>query len=183
MLAVRWYLRYALSYRDVEELLDERGRHCCVRRLPAILTVDLLVDEANVTESRRLQTPRNDFGGRLHRKICGRDRLILTDATVPQQALLSTGADPPPEPATSIIRYNRLGGLIHEYRQAAWPESNFRAPPTGSQFFNLSILLPCRSSAFCRNASAETGCITESHLSGMLSTPYNAPAIAPTVAP
>ena len=25
MLAVRWYLRYSLSYRDVEELLDERG--------------------------------------------------------------------------------------------------------------------------------------------------------------
>ncbi len=25
MLAVRWYLRYALSYRDVEELLAERG--------------------------------------------------------------------------------------------------------------------------------------------------------------
>ena len=25
MIAVRWYLRYALSYRDVEELLAERG--------------------------------------------------------------------------------------------------------------------------------------------------------------
>ncbi len=25
MLAVRWYPRYALSYRDVEELLAERG--------------------------------------------------------------------------------------------------------------------------------------------------------------
>jgi transposase, IS6 family len=25
MLAVRWYLRYGLSYRDVEELLGERG--------------------------------------------------------------------------------------------------------------------------------------------------------------
>ena len=25
MLAVRWYLRYCLSYRDVEELLAERG--------------------------------------------------------------------------------------------------------------------------------------------------------------
>lgn len=23
--AVRWYLRYALSFRDVQELLDERG--------------------------------------------------------------------------------------------------------------------------------------------------------------
>ncbi|MCP3973374.1 MAG: IS6 family transposase, partial [bacterium] len=25
LLAVRWYLRYGLSYRDVEELLAERG--------------------------------------------------------------------------------------------------------------------------------------------------------------
>jgi transposase-like protein len=25
VLAVRWYLRYGLSYRDVEELLAERG--------------------------------------------------------------------------------------------------------------------------------------------------------------
>jgi transposase-like protein len=25
MLAVRWYLRYGLSYRDVEELLSDRG--------------------------------------------------------------------------------------------------------------------------------------------------------------
>ena len=25
MLAVRWYLRYGLSYRDVEDLLAERG--------------------------------------------------------------------------------------------------------------------------------------------------------------
>jgi IS6 family transposase len=25
MLAVRWYLRFGLSYRDVEELLTERG--------------------------------------------------------------------------------------------------------------------------------------------------------------
>jgi transposase, IS6 family len=27
MLAVRWYLSYDLSYRDVEELLAERGMH------------------------------------------------------------------------------------------------------------------------------------------------------------
>ena len=35
MLAVRWYLRYGLSYRDVEELLAERG-----------IEVDLLVRDA-----------------------------------------------------------------------------------------------------------------------------------------
>jgi len=27
LLAVGWYLRFSLSYRDVEELLAERGRH------------------------------------------------------------------------------------------------------------------------------------------------------------
>ena len=35
VLAVRWYLRYGLSYRDVEELLVERGvqvDHVTVRR-------------------------------------------------------------------------------------------------------------------------------------------------------
>jgi transposase-like protein len=37
MLAVRWYLRYGLSYRNVEELLAERGitvnRSCLVHTL------------------------------------------------------------------------------------------------------------------------------------------------------
>jgi transposase, IS6 family len=39
VLAVRWYLRFGLSYRDVEELLAERGvevdhvtGHCCIWR-------------------------------------------------------------------------------------------------------------------------------------------------------
>ncbi len=36
MLAVRWYLKYGLSYRDFEELLAERGievdRRCCIQR-------------------------------------------------------------------------------------------------------------------------------------------------------
>ncbi|WP_308301277.1 integrase core domain-containing protein [Frankia sp. Mgl5] len=36
-----------------------------------------------------------------------------------QQAPLSTGTSPPPEPGTSAVRHDRLGGLIHEYRQAA----------------------------------------------------------------
>jgi transposase, IS6 family len=27
LLCVRWYLRYALSYRDLEEMMIERGRH------------------------------------------------------------------------------------------------------------------------------------------------------------
>ncbi|ABW09956.1 putative transposase [Parafrankia sp. EAN1pec] len=36
-----------------------------------------------------------------------------------QQAPLSAGADPPPEPGTPVVRHGRLGGLIYEYQQAA----------------------------------------------------------------
>ena len=48
MLAVRWYLRYGLSYRDVEELLAERGievDHVTVYRWVQRFT-PLLLDEA-----------------------------------------------------------------------------------------------------------------------------------------
>jgi hypothetical protein len=34
VLAVRWYLRYGLSYRDVEELLAERGVRLTTSRSP-----------------------------------------------------------------------------------------------------------------------------------------------------
>jgi transposase-like protein len=48
MLAVRWYLRYGLSYRDVEELLSERGieaDHVTVYRWVQRFT-PLLIDAA-----------------------------------------------------------------------------------------------------------------------------------------
>jgi transposase, IS6 family len=48
MIAVRWYLRYGLSYRDVEELLAERGivvDHVSVYRWVQRFT-PLLVDAA-----------------------------------------------------------------------------------------------------------------------------------------
>jgi len=32
LLAVGWYLRFSLSYRDVEELLAERGLHADINR-------------------------------------------------------------------------------------------------------------------------------------------------------
>jgi hypothetical protein len=39
LVAVRWYLRYGLSYRDLEELLSQRGidvdhGHCCIEPAP-----------------------------------------------------------------------------------------------------------------------------------------------------
>ena len=48
MIAVRWYLRYGLSYRDVEELLAERGiavDHVTVYRWVQRFT-PLLIDAA-----------------------------------------------------------------------------------------------------------------------------------------
>ena len=48
MLAVRWYLRYSLSYRDVEELLAERGievDHVTIHRWVQRFT-PLLIDAA-----------------------------------------------------------------------------------------------------------------------------------------
>ena len=48
MVAVRWYLRYGLSYRDVEELLAERGiavDHVTVYRWVQRFT-PLLIDAA-----------------------------------------------------------------------------------------------------------------------------------------
>ena len=49
MVAVRWYLRYALSYRDVEELLAERGitvDHVTIYRWVQRFT-PLLIDAAH----------------------------------------------------------------------------------------------------------------------------------------
>ncbi len=54
MVAVRWYLRYGLSYRDVEELLAERGievDHVTVYRWVQRFT-PLLADAAPVPPSR-----------------------------------------------------------------------------------------------------------------------------------
>jgi IS6 family transposase len=51
MLAVRWYLRYGLSFRDVEELLVERGievAHVTIHRWVQRFT-PLLIDAARPT--------------------------------------------------------------------------------------------------------------------------------------
>ena len=51
MVAVRWYLRYGLSYRDVEELLAERGievDHVTIYRWVQRFT-PLLIDAARPT--------------------------------------------------------------------------------------------------------------------------------------
>ena len=100
--AVRWYLRYGLSYRDVEELLAERG-----------VTVD------HVTVYRWVQrfTPeftlhayeRHDNLHRTHRALA---------AAAPLREL------PHPLEADQIERlpvhrHDRVGGVIHEYQHTA----------------------------------------------------------------
>jgi transposase-like protein len=66
LVAVRWYLRYGLSYRDVEELLAERGievdhvtiyRWELVRRQPLTAVAD---------------RPRREVGASVSHRIAGR---------------------------------------------------------------------------------------------------------------
>jgi hypothetical protein len=57
--AVRWYLRYGLSYRDVEELLAERGvtvDHVTVYRWVQRFTVEFIAT-ARSTSTDRSSTP------------------------------------------------------------------------------------------------------------------------------
>ena len=58
VVAVRWYLRYGLSYRDVEELLAERGitvDHVSIYRWVQRFT-PLLIDAGGCPEFRRFST-------------------------------------------------------------------------------------------------------------------------------
>lgn len=75
MLAVRWYLRYGLSYRDVEELLGERAiqvDHVSIYRWVLRFTpllyraIDLFgqVIDVLVSQKRDLTTTRRFFTGR-----------------------------------------------------------------------------------------------------------------------
>ena len=72
LIAVRWYLRYGLSYRDLEELLAERGievDHVTLFRWVQRFT-PLLIDAARPC---RLKGPKTPMHGRLqeNRRDCG----------------------------------------------------------------------------------------------------------------
>jgi IS6 family transposase len=60
MLAVRWYLRFGLSYRDLEELLAERGVDVDRHVVPVGATFHADVDRrgATVTPCRRVPVVR-----------------------------------------------------------------------------------------------------------------------------
>ena len=63
MLAVRWYLRYGLSYRDVEELLAERG---------------IVVDHVTIYRGVQRYTPELIDAGRPSRHLAG-DRWFVDE--------------------------------------------------------------------------------------------------------
>ncbi len=56
MVAVRWYVRYGLSYRDLEELLAERGitvYHVTIYRLPSSQTGRIQRSRLSATQPSR----------------------------------------------------------------------------------------------------------------------------------
>jgi len=56
---VRWYLRYALSLRDVEELLAERGMgHCCTKAKGVLARHSALVRFSIIMCAQNRSTPR-----------------------------------------------------------------------------------------------------------------------------
>ena len=55
LLCVRWYLRYPLSYRDLEEMMLEQGLH---------------VDHTTIFTWERVSLPGNNFISLLHTFVC-----------------------------------------------------------------------------------------------------------------
>ena len=104
MLAVRWYLRYGLSYRDVEELLAERG-----------ITVD------HVTIYRWVQrfTPELIDAARPSRHVAG-DRWFVDETYLP-----SVNATEPVGPGGGLLRRDEgsmpaLGRIVQMVEAPIW---------------------------------------------------------------
>jgi len=101
--AVRWYLRYGLSYRDVEELLAERGvtvdhvtGHCCIERSRECLAVNLAARRRSTSAGRLLVTTWAGPDGAVwgvsrgaDRKICCAGLTRWLNATVPPEDVMA----------------------------------------------------------------------------------------------
>ena len=92
--AVRWYLRYNLSYRDVEELLAERGRPC--NGLPVGADVHDGVHRRGSTEPPRHRRP------------------VVHRRGAPRGAVDSSGGERPSPPGCRSRPVEAGGSLIRE---------------------------------------------------------------------
>src|SRR5262249_42078634 len=114
--AVRWYLRYALSYRDVEELLAERGvtvDHVTIYRWVRTVRAEV-TDRMLIAGPGHLHAVLGEYAGRYNEHRPHRARNLR-----PPDHEASTIA-PVTDLATMRIRRRKvLGGLIHEYQRAA----------------------------------------------------------------
>jgi transposase-like protein len=92
VVAVRWYLRFGLSYRDVEELLAERGvevDHVTVYRWGAAVHADVFVSARRDTMAAHRFFPaahRHDEGG-----ACGGRHRPSSDLSDGAQAVATRG--------------------------------------------------------------------------------------------
>lgn len=76
LVCVRWYLRYALSYRDLEELMREQGVHVLVKNLQcAFLSVKLRA--LNYSPEDILHIYSSD-ASRVEKKSSQRERSVAT---------------------------------------------------------------------------------------------------------
>jgi hypothetical protein len=115
VVAVRWYLRYGLSYRDVEELLAERGievDHVTIYRWVHRFT-PLLADAARIA--------RHSPGGRWYAdetyvKVNGIRRSVYRAVDQHGQVIRRAAQDPPDGPPT-------LGTAAMSSRQKAFTSS------------------------------------------------------------
>ena len=87
MLAVRWYLRYGLSYRDLEELLAERG---------------VIVDHVTLFRWVQRLTPLLVQAARPCRRAVG-DRWLVDETYVKVAGVGATCTEPPTRMARSSM--------------------------------------------------------------------------------
>jgi transposase-like protein len=113
LLAVGWYLRFSLSYRDVEELLGERGVHA-----------------DHVTVWRWVQRYAPELQRRLRRHLKPTNDSWRMDETYVRVKgkwrYLYRAVDPPAPPSTSFSQPSRTRPRLSVFSQKRWAERAIR---------------------------------------------------------